>query len=869
MKPVCTTCPYCGVGCGLLASGDGSIKGDPDHPSNFGRLCSKGAALGETLGLEERLLSPQVNGAPTDWGSALDLVAGKFSAAIRDHGPDSVAFYVSGQLLSEDYYVANKLMKGFIGSANIDTNSRLCMASTVAGHKRAFGSDTVPGTYEDLDLTDVIVLVGSNLAWCHPVLFQRIQAAKAERPEMKIITIDPRRTATTDGSDLHLSISPDGDAALFNSLLAEIARQGRVDQNYVDFHVNGFELTLSAAQATDPEDTGLSADELQLFHDLWIGSEKVVTVFSQGVNQSVGGTDKVNAILNCHLATGRIGRPGMGPLSVTGQPNAMGGREVGGLANMLACHLDIENADHRKAVQEAWQSPTICTKPGLKAVDLFRACASGQIKALWIMGTNPAVSMPDADAVSQAIKTVDFSVISEVVEHTDTSVMTDVQLPATAWREKTGTVTNSERRISQQRAFLPAPGETRPDWQIICDVARRMGWAEAFSYSSPAEIFREYAALSGQAAGLGRDFDISGLSGISDANYADFQPVQWPIPSESPAADRFFGAGGFFHSDKRARMVPIKATPDILQHGNTFRLNTGRIRDQWHMMTRSGKSPRLSQHQSEPLAEIHPKDADELGLRSDELLEIKSATGRVVVRARITDGTARNTVFAPMHWSGANSASGRVNVAITAVLDPFSGQPALKGGQVKLRRFDALWYGFAVSVAQILPQSAYSAVARTESGWSCEIAGIDVPTSWEQQARKVLNLKTGSISQVRDSAKGITRVAIHEGARLTGLFFVARTPITIDRQRAASQVGSNAQALTALAGLPPIGQPDPGHLVCACFNVGANTIRAAIHQGAATLVDVGNCTAAGTNCGSCKSELQMMINAVPVLAAAE
>lgn len=389
MKPVCTTCPYCGVGCGLLASGDGSIKGDPDHPSNFGRLCSMGAALGETLGLEGRLLSPQVNGAPTDWDSALDLVAGKFSAAIRDHGPDSVAFYVSGQLLSEDYYVANKLMKGFIGSANIDTNSRLCMASTVAGHKRAFGSDTVPGTYEDLDLADVIVLVGSNLAWCHPVLFQRIQAAKAERPEMKIITIDPRRTATTDGSDLHLSISLDGDAALFNSLLAEIARQGRVDQNYVDFHVNGFELTLSAAQATDPEDTGLSADELQLFQDLWIGSEKVVTVFSQGVNQSVGGTDKVNAILNCHLATGRIGRPGMGPLSVTGQPNAMGGREVGGLANMLACHLDIENADHRKAVQEAWRSPTICTKPGLKAVDLFRACASGQIKAPMDHGHKP------------------------------------------------------------------------------------------------------------------------------------------------------------------------------------------------------------------------------------------------------------------------------------------------------------------------------------------------------------------------------------------------------------------------------------------------------------------------------------------------
>lgn len=869
MKPVCTTCPYCGVGCGLLAMGDGSIKGDPDHPSNLGRLCSKGAALGETLGLEGRLLSPHVNGAPTDWDSALDLVAGKFSAAIRDYGPDSVAFYVSGQLLSEDYYVANKLMKGFIGSANIDTNSRLCMASTVAGHKRAFGSDTVPGTYEDLELADVIVLVGSNLAWCHPVLFQRIQAAKAARPALKIITIDPRRTATTDDSDLHLAIRPDGDTTLFNGLLVEIARQGRVDQDYVDAHVSGFDQALSAAQSTVSADTGLSVDELQLFHDLWIGSEKVVTVFSQGVNQSVGGTDKVNAILNCHLATGRIGRPGMGPFSVTGQPNAMGGREVGGLANMLACHLDIENVDHRRAVQSAWQSPTICTKPGLKAVDLFRACASGQIKALWIMGTNPAVSMPDADAVSQAIKTVEFSVISEVVENTDTSALTDVQLPATTWGEKTGTVTNSERRISLQRTFLPAPGETRPDWKIICDVARRMGWAEAFSYHSPVEIFREYAALSGQAAALGRDFDISGLAAISDADYADFKPVQWPVPSDRPSDTRFFGTGGFFHPDKRARMVPVISAAEGRQDSNTFRLNTGRIRDQWHTMTRSGKSPRLSQHQSEPFAEIHPKDADELGLKPGELLEIRAAKGRAVARARITNGIARNTVFVPMHWSGTNSATGRINAAITPITDPTSGQPALKGGQVHLSRLDALWYGFAASVAQMSPQSAYSAVTRTTSGWSCELAGTKTPASWEQQARRALNLNTGSISLMRDSAKGITRVAIHEGPRLTGLFFAAPTPVTVDRQRAVSQVGSNEQALAALAGLPAVGQPDPGHLVCACFNIGANTIRSAIHQGAITLVAVGNCTAAGTNCGSCKMELQSLINAAPVLTAAE
>ena len=367
MSTIATTCPYCGVGCGLLATAEGEITGDPNHPANFGRLCSKGAALGETLDLEGRLLAPEIGGSQVSWDEALNLVAGRFSSAVQEHGPDSVAFYVSGQLLNEDYYIANKLMKGFIGSANIDTNSRLCMASSVAGHKRAFGSDTVPGTYEDLEQADVIVLVGSNLAWCHPVLFQRILAAKAARPELKIINIDPRCTATSKASDLHLAIKADGDTALFNGLLVEIAKRGAVDQKFIDAHVNGFDETLEKAQESDVAETDLSRENIEMFYDLWIGSQKVVTVFSQGVNQSAGGSDKVNAIINCHLATGRIGRPGMGPFSVTGQPNAMGGREVGGLANMLACHLDIENSDHRKVVQDAWQSPTLCTTTWLKS----------------------------------------------------------------------------------------------------------------------------------------------------------------------------------------------------------------------------------------------------------------------------------------------------------------------------------------------------------------------------------------------------------------------------------------------------------------------------------------------------------------------
>src|SRR5690606_27680817 len=456
-------------------------RGDPDHPSNYGRLCSKGSALAETIDLDGRILHPEIGGRRASWDEALDLVAGKFSEAIAEHGPDSVAFYVSGQLLTEDYYVANKLMKGFIGSANIDTNSRLCMSSSVAGHRRAFGADTVPGTYEDLELADLVILTGSNLAWCHPVLYQRIAAAKAKRPQMKVVVIDPRRTMTADIADLHLAIRPDADVALFVGLFSHLASNDAVDQNYVAAHTSGFAEAFSTASAVSFSDvldkTGLPATQLHEFYRLFTETEKVVTCYSQGVNQSSSGTDKVNAILNCHLAAGRIGRPGMGPFSLTGQPNAMGGREVGGLANMLAAHMAIESAEDRDRVQRFWRSPAIAAKPGLKAVDLFKAVADGRIKALWIMATNPVVSMPDADAVEAAIRACPFVVVSDVLKKTDTARYAHVLLPSLGWGEKNGTVTNSERRISRQRGFLGAPGEARADWWQLAEVGRRMGFA--------------------------------------------------------------------------------------------------------------------------------------------------------------------------------------------------------------------------------------------------------------------------------------------------------------------------------------------------------------------------------------------------------
>ena len=571
-KPTRTTCPYCGVGCGVLATprpdGSVAIAGDPEHPANFGRLCSKGSALGDTLGPETRLLVPTIDGLAATWDDALDRIVERFAAAIAEHGPDSVAIYGSGQLLTEDYYVANKLMKGFVGSANIDTNSRLCMASSVAGHKRAFGSDTVPGTYEDLEAADLLVLVGSNLAWCHPVLFQRVAAAKTARPEMRIVVVDPRRTATCSIADLHLPIRPEGDTALFCGLLAHLARSGTVDATFVADHTNGLAEALATGTMDDAEieaATGLPRADIARFFDLFAGTQRVVTVYSQGVNQSASATDKVNAIVNCHLATGRIGRPGMGPFSVTGQPNAMGGREVGGMANMLAAHMELADPAHRAIVGSFWQAPNLATKPGLKAVELFEAVGDGRIKALWILGTNPVVSMPDATRVRAALAACPFVVVSDIVADTDTIPYAHVALPALSWGEKDGTVTNSERRISRQRAFLAPPGEARPDWWALAEIAKGLGFGAAFDYDGPAAIFEEHARLSGIENDGRRDFDLSGLVGLGRAGYEALEPTRWPVCADGRSTERFFADGRFFTPDGRARIVAVKpALPEAV-----------------------------------------------------------------------------------------------------------------------------------------------------------------------------------------------------------------------------------------------------------------------------------------------------------------
>ncbi|POF31602.1 nitrate reductase [Roseibium marinum] len=874
-KTTRTTCPYCGVGCGVLATrredGTVTVAGDPHHPANFGRLCSKGSALGETLSLDDRLLYPEIAGKRSDWDTALDLVAGKFTEAIRDHGPDSVAFYVSGQILTEDYYVANKLMKGFIGSANIDTNSRLCMASSVAGHRRAFGTDTVPGTYEDLELADLVVLVGSNLAWCHPVLFQRLEAAKASNPALRVVVIDPRRTATCAIADLHLALKPDTDVALFNGLLSFLAESNALNKIYINRFTEGFHKSLEIAGPCEigaiAEATGLERRDIALFYKMVARTEKTVTVYSQGVNQSVAGTDKVNAIINTHLATGRIGKPGMGPFSVTGQPNAMGGREVGGLANMLAGHMELENAHHRRVVKDFWQSPVIADKPGLKAVDLFKAVGAGRIKALWIMATSPVDSLPDADSVAEALRVCPFVVVSEVTRTADTVPFADVLLPAAAWGEKDGTVTNSERRISRQRPFLELPGEARPDWWQMNEAARKMGFGEAFSYGNAAGIFREHAALSDYRNGGSRDFDIGAYKDVSDTHYDSLPPFQWPQAAESPPADtRFFSNGGFFTEGRKGRFVPVAfQAPRRRERAYPFILNTGRVRDQWHTMTRTAKTARLMSHIAEPFAEIHPDDAARLGIAAAELVEVKSPHGSVIVRALLTPRVRKGEVYVPMHWTDQFASRARIDAVVAPETDPHSGQPGSKFTPVAVSRVSMAWFGFAVLRERPSEIRAdYWAIAPIEGGYRLEFAGRIKPDF------QTVSASLGSFGDdricIEDAAERLSRQAYWDGDLLQAAFFFSAGPVEVSRQWAcgllAAAPGRKDLRSQILAGRAPADRPDCGAIVCSCFQVGCNQITEAARCGADSVMAIGETLQAGTNCGSCRSEIQTLLDEI-------
>ncbi|ROO37605.1 nitrate reductase [Salinisphaera orenii] len=879
-----TTCPYCGVGCGVNAvveNGAVSVAGDAAHPSNLGSLCSKGTALADTVGLDGRLLHPMVDGRRASWDDALDEVAARFGEIIAEHGRDAVAFYVSGQLLTEDYYVANKLMKGYIGSANIDTNSRLCMSSAVAGHKRAFGEDVVPGCYEDLEIADLVVLVGSNTAWCHPVVHQRIVAAQEHDPNKKLVVIDPRRTATAEGADLHLPLAPGTDVHLFNGLLAHLAERGFASD------LPGAEDAIDEARNLGGIDTiaeacGIDADTVSAFFELFAATERTVTVFSQGVNQSSAGTDKVNAIINCHLLTDRIGKPGACPFSITGQPNAMGGREVGGLSSTLAAHMGFDGADR---VQRFWDSPTIAREPGLKAVELFEAIERGEIKAVWIMATNPLVSLPHADRAKRALEACEFVAVSDCMRHTDTVDRAHVLLPAAAWAEKSGTVTNSERIISRQRAFLPMPGAARADWDIVCDVARRMGF-DGFDFDSPAAIFREHAELTAFENDGQRVLNLDGLADLADDDYDMLEPLRWPVFSTQALraagampvqqdSRRLFADGVYPTSDGKAHLVAVtpRGPANAVSDQWPLALNTGRVRDHWHTMTRTAKSARLAAHIPEPFVEVHPRDAERYGVADGALAAVSTTLGEAHVRVIVTAGQREGSLFVPMHWNDQFAARARVGALANPAVCPISGEPEFKHTPAAIAPFEAAWHGFILASRPLLLAAEasidYWVKVPGERFYRYEIAGLHTPGDWAATARSWIGVgeRTADWLEAADTAGGRYRAAHMDAGHIEACVFVAPEPAALpDRSWLASlftgEPVAEDERMGLLAGRPADPGADPGPQVCSCFGVGRNTIVRAINeQGLDSVAAVGEALEAGTNCGSCKPEIAALIEA--------
>ena len=885
-----TTCPYCGVGCGVVAAG-GVVTGDAAHPSNRGRLCSKGAALAQTLDDSARLLHPTIGGRRASWDVALDTIASRFRDTIAEHGPDSVAFYVSGQFLTEDYYVANKLMKGFIGSANIDTNSRLCMASSVAGHVRAFGEDVVPGVYEDWDETDLVVLVGSNTAWCHPVLFRRLLAAR-ERRGTRIVVLDPRRTATADAADLHLPLAPDADVALFGGLLGYLAANGAIDPDWTARHTEGLEAAVAAAPSDVAALCDLDPVAVETFFRWFAETPRVMTVFSQGVNQSAVGTDKVNAIINCHLATGRIGRPGAGPFSVTGQPNAMGGREVGGLANQLAAHLRFDRLEEVDALRRFWGAPNLATRPGLTAVEMFDAVRDGRIRAIWIAATNPAASLPRAERVRAALAACPFVVASDCWA-TDTTALAHVVLPAAGWGEKDGTVTSSERRISRQRPFRAPPGEARPDWRVFADVGRRMGWGEAFAWDGPAAVFREHAALSGFENAGARRFDIGALARIDAAAYEALAPVRWPLPAGATAeGGRLFGEGSFPTPDGRARLVPVSPdagktrrlrSPDAGNNPRAgapirakFTLNTGRVRDQWHTMTRTGLCASLMAHTPEPLLSIHPLDAEAVGLAQGNLARIETAEGAALLRADLRSGQRRGELFAPMHWTDAFASTGPVGRIVGGALDPHSGQPALKMTPARVEPALVGFHGLLLRRRPHpgpLPEGEGAEIhwvrVPVATGTLWRLAGLGAMPAGAALARlveRLLGVPDGAERlELADTRRGVIRVAAMPGGVLEACLFLARDAASLPAADALlpllGRPVADADRARLLSGRSAVASS--GAHVCACFGVGRRAIRDAVREHRlGSVKEIGARLRAGTNCGSCIPELEEILRDV-------
>ncbi|MBV8718672.1 MAG: nitrate reductase [Chloroflexi bacterium] len=692
-----TICPYCGVGCGLRVDVAGGrvvrVRGDDAHPGTQGKLCRKAVYLPHAVYGEGRLEYPLMRETrdavrrETTWDDALGRAAAQLQLIIDEHGPDSVAFYVSGQLLTEDYYVVNKLAKGFLGTNNLDSNSRLCMASAVVAYQLALGQDGPPCAYADIDEADCFLFVGSNAADCHPVLFQRALARKAARPnDVSVIVVDPRRTPTARAADIHLQLQPGTDVPLLLCMLNILICEQLVDREFIDTHTNGWQTVAEAAAEWPVERaarvTGVPAELILRAARAFGQAPASLSFWAMGVNQATDGVDRSLALINLHLATGQIGRPGAGPFSLTGQPNAMGGREVGGLAALLPGYRMVNDAQHRQEMADLWDIPVdrLNPKPGLTGVEMFEALADGRLKAIWIAGTNPAASMPSLETVRRGLERAELVVVQDAYFPTETALLADIVLPAAQWAEKEGTTTSSERRVSYMPRLVAPPGLARPDWLIFAELAQLLGYtAGDFDFGTAEDVFDEFRRCT-----AGTSVDITGLSYARLRNEGG---VQWPCPVRAASGvARLYTDHHFSTPDGRARFHRPTWREPVAAEGRWV-LNTGRERDQWHTMTRTGRVPQLLKSCPEPYIGIHPDDAQLLQLSEGDSLEVLGdARGRARFNTRITADVLPGTVYVPFHWGTLRYSGGSVNESTTSELDPRSKQPALKLTRVHIRR---------------------------------------------------------------------------------------------------------------------------------------------------------------------------------------
>ncbi len=966
-KETKSTCPYCGVGCGVIIESQGTqitgVRGDPDHPANFGKLCTKGSTLALTasapITLQTRLLQPMrrehrsEKPKPVSWDNALDFAATSFAQIIQEHGPDAVGFYISGQLLTEDYYVFNKLVKGQIGTNNIDTNSRLCMSSAVAGYKQTLGADAPPTCYDDVNHASCIFIVGSNTAYAHPILFRRIEEAKQKNPALKIIFADPRKTDTAEIADLYLPLLPGTDVALFNGILHIMLWEGWIDTAYIAAHTNGFDELKTLARDYTPEHVaqicGIKKEDLFAAAKLFASSSATLSLYCQGLNQSTSGTAKNASLINLHLATAHIGKPGAGPFSLTGQPNAMGGREVGGLANLISAHRDMANPEHRAEVAALWGVADVPSQPGKTAVEMFQAAADGEIKALWIACTNPAQSMPDQATVRRALERAEIVVLQEAFGTTETARYADLLLPATTWGEKEGTVTNSERRITRVRAAVPAPGEARHDWQIAQDFAQRLevlmsakaeiggekigGRSEFRTITSPetetpirnsalTPIFSQpISAASGaktpfinyrnpeqiweehKASTAGRDLDITGLS------YAllDQAPQQWPFKTgDTQGKQRLYEDGIYPTPDGKANFKAhaYKPVAEPRESRYPFSLTTGRLRDQWHGMSRTGTLGRLFGHVPEPVVQMNAQDMSRRLLKEGDLVHVTSKRGSLLLPVQASSEVNVTQAFIAVHWgseylSGRSSTGqplGGVNAITTSSYCPISKQPELKHAAVKILRAEQPWNLLAVAW---LPQSsAHTVRAQLQDLMvqfeyaSCvpfgreDIAdGINAQrgilfraastyaasSELLAQIESLLDLKSADTLHYEDKKHGQRRTArlvrtADGNAKLQG--FVLAGDVSAEAWiKTLLQDALDAQSYGRLLLSPgskaPLAIVSKGQQVCSCFNVSEPEIRNFLKNCDDNDADELNALQTqlkcGTSCGSCVPQLKKII----------